>query len=269
MKRHLSCTIFLFTLIICLSSSCTRETERQQKVALVNGAPVFLKDYREEVALISRNNPAFKVNATSLEEQLNTMIDKKLMIQEAMKLGLSDDERFIKTIKRFWEQTLIRELIGAKNKEWSDILFATDDEVRGHYERMGSRTTFNIATTESEEEAKALLSDMVNKKHQGATETIGPLMVDDVQMESHLYSAFTLSTGETRIYQDKKGYTVIQVVKRERSQLPPLSEVYEQIREGLIEEKQQRLLGQWLREVRESSEITVNSSILREVAREQ
>ena len=131
MKRHLTLTISLLALLTFLSSACSRDTERQKKIALVNGAPIFLKDYKEEIALISRSNPTFKVNPRSLERQLNTMIDKKLMIQEAVKRGLSDDEQFMKAIKRFWEQTLIRELINIKSGEWSDILFATDEEVVG------------------------------------------------------------------------------------------------------------------------------------------
>lgn len=269
MKRHLTLTISLLALLTFLSSACSRDTERQKKIALVNGAPIFLKDYKEEIALISRSNPTFKVNPRSLERQLNTMIDKKLMIQEAVKRGLSDDEQFMKAIKRFWEQTLIRELINIKSGEWSDILFATDEEVRGHYERMQHRLTFNVAEAGSEEEAKTLLSEMAHKKPEAGGDMIGPILLDDVQTGTHLYSAFTLPPGEARIYQDKEGYTVIQVVKRERIKLPPLSEVYEQIREELIEQKQQRVLGRWLQEIRESSQITVNSSILQEVAREQ
>jgi len=269
MKRHIPLTIFLFTLILTLSSACSRETERQKKVAIVNGAPIFLKDYREEVALVSRNNPAFKVNPASLEGQLETMIDKKLMIQEAVKRGLSDDERFIKSIKRFWEQTLIRELIGVKNDEWADRLFVTDDEVHGHYERMGYRLTLNVATAGSEEAAKAILADRVNTKSGSGVERVGPLLLDDVKTGSHIYRAFTLPPGEARIYQDEEGYTVIRVVKREQRQLPPLTEIYEQIRGELINQKQQRILEKWLRDLRGSSQITINSSILREVAREQ
>ncbi len=269
MKRHLALTISILVLLTFLSSACSRDTERQKKVALVNGAPIFLKDYKEEIALISRSNPTFKVNPGSLERQLNTMIDKKLMIQEAVNRGLSDDEQFMKTIKRFWEQTLIRELINIKSGEWSDILFATDEEVRGHYERMRYRLTFNVVAAGSEEEAKTLLSEMAHTKPEAGGDMIGPILLGDVQTGSHLYSAFTLPPGEARIYQGKEGHTVIQVVKRERIILPPLSEVYEQIREELIEQKQQRILGKWLREIRESSEITINSSILQEVAHEQ
>ncbi|MFQ5586262.1 MAG: hypothetical protein ACE5GF_05500 [Thermodesulfobacteriota bacterium] len=269
MKRNISLIIPLLTCLIFLSTACSRDTQRQKKIAVVNGAPVLLKDYKEEVALISRSNPSFKVTPKSLEGQLNTMIDRKLMIQEAVRQGLSDDKQFLKTIKRFWEQTLIRELIGAKSREWSDILFVTDDEVRSHYERMHYRLTVNVATAEREEKARALLEEMSKNGQKVGDDTIGPILLEDIQMTDPLYNAFTIAEGDTRIFQDKEGYTVIHVVKRENIQLPPLQEMYERIREEIFEQKKQRALEEWLQEIRSSSEITVNYSILQEVAREQ
>lgn len=95
-----------------------------------------MQEFQKELAIYASRNPDFKLNAESVEEHLNMLIDKQLMIQEATKMGLAEDERFLETIKRFWEQTLIRELIDVKSKEWSSRFFVTDDEILGYYQEM-------------------------------------------------------------------------------------------------------------------------------------
>ncbi len=46
-----------------------------------------------------------------LENILDLAIRKQVLIQEAQRQGLDRKESFMKTIERYWEQTLIKELI--------------------------------------------------------------------------------------------------------------------------------------------------------------
>ncbi len=99
----------------------------------MNKELILLKDFQREIAIKSKQNPSYKVTPHSVQEQMDTVIDRKLMIQEAMKMGLAGNEDFIRTIQSFWEQTLIRELIEKKSSDWEDQLFVTDHEVREFY----------------------------------------------------------------------------------------------------------------------------------------
>ena len=126
----------LSVLLIPVFTSCDGQRQHKDAVATVNGAAVPLQEFQKELAIYASRNPDFKLNAESVEEHLNMFIDKQLMIQEATKMGLAEDERFLETIKRFWEQTLIRELIDAKGREWNGRLFVTDDEILGYYQEM-------------------------------------------------------------------------------------------------------------------------------------
>ncbi|MCC7201103.1 MAG: SurA N-terminal domain-containing protein [Nitrospirae bacterium] len=130
--------IVLSILIIPVFTSCGAAKQKQDKdaVAIVNGAPVSLHEFQRELAIYANRNPDFKLTAVSVEEHLNMFIDKQLMIQEAMKMGLAEDERFLETIKRFWEQTLIRELIDAKGREWSGRLIVTEDDILARYKEI-------------------------------------------------------------------------------------------------------------------------------------
>lgn len=135
-KRFRVLFAILPVLLIPVFTSCGGQRQHKDAVATVNGSPVSLQEFQKELAIYASRNPDFKLNAESVEEHLDMLIDKQLMIQEATKMGLAEDERFLETIKRFWEQTLIRELIDAKSREWNNRLFVTEDEILGYYQEM-------------------------------------------------------------------------------------------------------------------------------------
>jgi hypothetical protein len=126
----------LLSLLILSLVSCSGGKTASQEVAKVNGTPIPLKDFQWELALASRRDPSFKVTPQTLKDKLSIMVDRTLMIQEAMKMGLAEDQRFEETIKTFWEQTLIRDLIDAKAKEWDRRIFVTEDEIETAYRKM-------------------------------------------------------------------------------------------------------------------------------------
>ncbi|MBI3582871.1 MAG: SurA N-terminal domain-containing protein [Nitrospinae bacterium] len=133
MKLNSRVFILFFILFI---TSCGKDKQKLEAIATVNDAPILLKEFQKEISIQSRRNPSFKITSQTLENHLDTTIEKKLMIQEAMKMGLSEREQFVETIKTFWEQTLIRELIDVKSKEWADRIFVTEDEIQKQYQRM-------------------------------------------------------------------------------------------------------------------------------------
>ena len=135
-KRFSVLFVILSVLLIPVFTSCGGQRQHKDAVATVNGAAVPLQEFQKELAIYASRNTDFKMNAESVEEHLNMLIDKQLMIQAATKMGLAEDERFLETIKRFWEQTLIRELIDAKSREWRGRLFVTEDEILGYYQEM-------------------------------------------------------------------------------------------------------------------------------------
>jgi len=131
------CTIFLTFFF----AGCSRKSnEREPVIATVNKELISLRDFQEDIAIRSKQNPSYQITPQTVKEQLDTAIDRKLMIQEAMKMGLTNNEDFVRTIQTFWEQTLIRELIEAKSHEWEDRLFITEDEISDYYEEITKKS---------------------------------------------------------------------------------------------------------------------------------
>ncbi|HBO84793.1 MAG: hypothetical protein A2073_01145 [Deltaproteobacteria bacterium GWC2_42_11] len=259
--------IFIFLILTLLIISCEKKRQDAEVIATVNDAHILLKDFQKDVSAYSRHNPSFKITPDALEEYLKSMIDKKLMIQKAVEMGLSEDERFVETIKTFWEQTLIRELIDAKTKEWADRLFAAEDEIKKEYERMQYAPTIKIVRVKEKDKALIAAEKMKKGEMVDNEMVIGPLLSEDVKTDA-LYNVFEMDTGDSGVFQDKEGYIAIYVVKKDKVLTAPLKDIYSQIKSNIINRKRQKKMEEWLDEARKSSKIQINTQLLNRIANE-
>ena len=259
---------FIFSiifLILLLVSACEKNKPHEENIASVNGAPISAAEFQKEVSIRSKREPAFKITPQMLKEQLNTVIDKKLLIQEAMKKGLAEDPQFAETIKTFWEQTLIRELVELKAKEWADRLFVTEDEIERHYQKMQYMPTVMLVKADNKEQAGIIKERMLKGLKIDGSETLGPLYLEDVRSDA-LVHAFDMNAGEANVYEDNGGYIVIRVVKKEKLPIPPLKDIYSRIKTLLLEQKKQDAMERWLKDVKGSAKIEVNVQLLKGIA---
>lgn len=256
--------IILMAASIALVSCGPGEKDKGEAVATVNGSPVALKEFQKEVSIAAKRDPALKLTEEALEHQLHTVIDRKLMVQEAVKKGLSQDEKFLDTIKEFWEQTLIRELVNSKSKEWSERLFVTDEEVQAHHKRIGTRLSLRLLDVESKEKAEEARATLASGSFERA-EVVGPLLIEDVRLANPLYAAFDLSEGETAIIKGRDDFLAVRVVKKEQIPAPVLGTIYGEIKESLLEQKKEKALEDWLEELKGTAKIEINKETLKKV----
>jgi hypothetical protein len=255
--------VLLVILVVPILSACGKTAPEEKKVATVNGAPILLKDFEKEVARAARLDPSLKLTPETLEKALETLIERKLMIQEAVKEGLSADERFLDAVKEHWEQTLIRILIDSKAGEWSDKLFVTEDEIRLYHARMGARLTVETLEARSKDEALAAKETAEKGKGIPGARVSGPLLVEDSGMDDPLYRAFDMKEGVTEVIQARGGYLVVRVVKREAVETPPLVDARAEIKSRITEEKKRKALTDWLLDIRSSARVETDALALR------
>jgi hypothetical protein len=245
-------SILFIPLIAALLISCSAGKEdKGEEVASVNGAPIYMQEFMKEVKTISRREPGVKLTEERLEEILHTMVDKKLLIDEAVKAGLSQDEHFLESIKSFWEQTLIRELIDKKNRS-GDKLIVTDDEVRQRHSLMQSKITLRVIKTHDMKAAEAALSELPVRGS-----LMGPLFIEDIRPMDPLFAAFGKEAGERGTAGSGDDFFAYEVVKKEPSGAPPIESVYEALRTSLLEEKKERALEDWLEARKKAAAIKV------------
>jgi hypothetical protein len=251
----------LLALLACSSGTA----EKEKAVVTVNGASITAEELKREVAGYGANNP---ITRHTVDDKLKLMIEQKLLIQEAVKMGLSEDKKFAETIKTFWEQTIIRNLIEAKTKELSGKIFVTDQEIANEYERMKFRPRIRaIRGARTQQDADAIVRQMQDGKRMIGEETIGPLFYEDVK-GSPLASAFDMKDGQIGAFAADGEYIVIGVIDREVIPLPPLKELGKRIRESILAQKRQKALTEWIATVKNTAKIQIDEKEMRRIVHE-
>ncbi len=67
---------------------------------------------------------------------LDALISKKLILQEAEKIGLQKSEEFLDALQHYYEQLLFKLIVDLKSKELSSLAQVTDADVKARYENM-------------------------------------------------------------------------------------------------------------------------------------
>ncbi|PKL50031.1 MAG: hypothetical protein CVV37_07390 [Nitrospira bacterium HGW-Nitrospira-1] len=263
--RFIGIGILLIFLSVLLVSACQNKKQEEKVIATVNDTPITLAEFEKEMASYSKRQPTFKMTPRETEEVLETIIEKKLMIKEAMEKGLAEDERFRDTIKIFWEQTLIRDLINTKNKEWADRFFVTEDEIQKQYNRMHYRISVIAARAGNKEEAEAIRKKMLKGEYNKGREIMVPYFAEDID-SLPLQNAFEMQKGEAGVFDSDKGYLVIYVIKKEKIMPPQLKEIYANIKIALIEQKKQQAITEWIKGLRKASKVDINTKVLKTVS---
>ena len=172
--------ILLLPIVFCsvmFLSGCGKPDQAKKGIiAYVNKEPIFSSDLEREIALKVRQDPAFKVTPKTEAEQLDTIINRKLIIQKAMERGLARENRFVNTIKAYWEQTLIRDFLEYKDREFQQYLFVTEDEARDYYNKLaakGQTEPFGVMEPEIKKtiaagKAEKLFGDWLDKEKKKA-----------------------------------------------------------------------------------------------------
>ncbi len=136
MKKIASFILALFFLF----PSCSQDNEKEQKILCrINNYPLLLEDFQQQLAMEVEMNNEFKLTRKARKDFLEGLIKKELLIQAAKRQHLDREEKFIKAIERYWESTLIRDLMDKKGKEINSRIFVTEEEIQTRYEKMKTR----------------------------------------------------------------------------------------------------------------------------------
>lgn len=150
--------ILLLPIVFCstvfLPGCGKRDTfDKKDVIAYVNKEPILESELKRDIALRVRQDPMFKVTPETESEMLDNIINRKLLCQNAMEKGMAREPKFVNTIKSFWEQTLIRDFIDYKQKEFAEYTFVTEDEIKNYYDNLvknGATESLDALRTEIE-----------------------------------------------------------------------------------------------------------------------
>ena len=116
---------------------CSQErTENKKILVSINNYKLSLDEFQHHLAAELELDEDFKLTKESKKGFLEEIIRKELLIQEAKNLQIDKKAKFIKTIERYWESTLIRDLMEIKGKEISRTILISQEEIKARYDEM-------------------------------------------------------------------------------------------------------------------------------------
>ena len=131
--------VYLGALMVILGLVCCAQERTEESSPLlcrINNYELSLAEFEQHLMAEQELDPEFKVTRQAKEAFLEELIRKELLIQEAKKLELDNREKFIRTIERYWEMTLIRDLIALKAREIEKSIQLDGDEIAARYQEM-------------------------------------------------------------------------------------------------------------------------------------
>ena len=130
----------IYLLLIILGSflfCCTQEKKTDNKtLAKINDYVLTLNEFQTQLADEVRLDKDFKLTNEAKKAFLDQLITKEVLIQEAKRQNLDRKEKFIRAIQRYWESTLIRDLMEAESKEIEKRTLVSEEEIEKRYNDM-------------------------------------------------------------------------------------------------------------------------------------
>lgn len=147
--------VFLLAFVVV---GCASKKDDAPVIATVNGQPIYLKDFQRELSIRARRDPSLKIDKNTLSDLTDTMIKRQLIIEEAMKKKMAEEDRFRDTIKAFWEQTLIRDFVDYKNREFDEYVFVTGKEITDRYNELKKKNSDIPPLEDVHDQVKAVVA---------------------------------------------------------------------------------------------------------------
>jgi hypothetical protein len=170
----------LASLILVGFFGCTRESgEKPEVLARINDFDLTLPEFQRQLASEVEMEKDFKVTRDAKKAFLNQLIRKEILIQEARRLKLDTKEEFRRAIERYWESTLIKELIELKAKDIAGKTYISEEEITARYKAMKAADPAVRPLKDVREEIVKRLKD--KKK----TEMLGA-WIDNLRKKAHI-----------------------------------------------------------------------------------
>lgn len=136
-------------LVMVFAASCV--SKGKEEAIRVNDFKMSVKEFEEEFnqagqALLGPNNQK--------EKFLENLINRKIILQEAERMGLNRDKEFLKAIERFYEQSLLKIVLDKKTNEFASKTQVFDHEVEAYYNEMKNKGLIEKPLSEVYKEIK-------------------------------------------------------------------------------------------------------------------
>lgn len=185
MKKRYGQMIFV-SIFLAFFFGCSQETgEKGAVLSRINDYELTLNEFERQLTAELELDKTFKLTREAKVHFLEDLIRKELLLQEAKRRKLDRREAFVQAMERYWESTLIRDLIEVKGKEIEEKTYVSQEEIKDRYHQLTNRDPSLPPLDQVEEKLKRELTE--KKKSRSLKEWISGLRERaDVQIRDDL-----------------------------------------------------------------------------------
>ncbi|MBF0123666.1 MAG: hypothetical protein HQL21_09765 [Candidatus Omnitrophica bacterium] len=126
---------FTLGMMLCLfCGGCMKPQSPPEIVVRINDRVVAAEEFEDGFMQSAYALRADKIEAR--KDYLDNLINQKLIVQYAVANGFDRQKDFLRSVERFWEQSLMTVALGFKTKEINGTMRVNDSGIRDMYEQM-------------------------------------------------------------------------------------------------------------------------------------
>lgn len=156
MKSVYIAGLFVFFILASCSGGVSDD---KQIIATINEFELTKGEFLRLLAADMETDENFKLTESAKKKYLNEIVQKEILIQEAKRLKLDRKPKFIRTIERYWESTLIRDLMAAKGEEIAKEVVVSQEEIEKRYAQLKKGNKEYPALDQIESDIEAALKE--------------------------------------------------------------------------------------------------------------
>jgi hypothetical protein len=122
----------ILLLSIIFITGCQPKGDCPKTLARVNDYRISVDEFEKKFQEFNADNPS----PVTKQEFLNGLITQVLILQDAQSKGLDKNNEFLKTVEKFWEQSLLKVAVENKSKEVAGSAFVSDKSIKETYDQM-------------------------------------------------------------------------------------------------------------------------------------
>ncbi len=159
MKYKFLAIISVHVFILSLWGCADDRSDNQHVLARINDYELSLNEFDRQLSAAIEMDPELKLTDEAKKAFIEQLIRKELMIQEAMRLKLDREEKFVKTIERYWQSTLIRDLMLLKGEDINQTTYISQEEMEARYLKMKEEEETDLVLEKVKDQIIAELKD--------------------------------------------------------------------------------------------------------------
>ncbi|NOY64320.1 MAG: hypothetical protein GXO97_02820 [Nitrospirae bacterium] len=273
-KKYLNVKLLLILFILTvLLSSCVGNIKRESKtLALVNGYPITEDDMAYALEIEHRREDLSKAGRIDLRKYLNRLIDERLLVEEAERMGI-DKEPWIKEKLRAF--TIRESVMQLYQDEIASKVTVTKEEAHDFYKKNYVVYRIGVIDVSSEEVAKKALkeisegkdfADVVNRyslfksMEEGGVKYTRLALRRSPEFEKIVLS---LKPGEVSgIHKINNRFYIVKLIEVKKPEEKDYEKKRQSIMRTLKKEKEKALASEYLKRLKEKAKITVDRDLL-------